>query len=67
MGQVEILRSDEEQRRGDAAAKPGAWQWLVERRRIGPVVRELEALSIRCSIASVSTLSRANERQRSLW
>ena len=29
--------------------------WLVERRRIGPVIRELRAQSIRCSGASVSS------------
>jgi hypothetical protein len=29
-------------RRAGGAWDPGARQWLIERRRIGPVIRELE-------------------------
>jgi hypothetical protein len=33
---------DELMRRAGAVWDPGARQWLIERRRIGPVIRELE-------------------------
>jgi hypothetical protein len=33
---------DELMRRAGGVWEPGARQWLVERRRIGPVIRELE-------------------------
>jgi hypothetical protein len=33
---------DELMRRAGAIWEPGARQWLIERRRIGPVIRELE-------------------------
>jgi hypothetical protein len=33
---------DELMRRAGGVWEPGARQWLIERRRIGPVIRELE-------------------------
>ena len=33
---------DELMRRAGGVCEPGARQWLVERRRMGPVIRELE-------------------------
>ena len=33
---------DELMRRAGGVWEPGAWQWPVERRRIGPAIRELE-------------------------
>ena len=33
---------DELMRRAGGLWEPGARQWLIERRRIGPVIRELE-------------------------
>ena len=33
---------DDLMRRAGAVWEPGARQWLIERRRIGPVIRELE-------------------------
>jgi hypothetical protein len=35
---------DELMRRAGGVWEPGARQWLVERRRIGPVIRELERI-----------------------
>src|SRR5690242_19000020 len=52
-------------RRAGGVWELAARQWLVERRRIGPVIHEFEGTSIRCSGASVSTLSRTNKRQSS--
>ena len=39
--------NDELMRRAGGVWEPGARQWLVERRRMGPVIRELERMSIR--------------------
>jgi len=42
-------------RKGRRRLGAGARQWLVQRRRIGRVIRELEPASIRCSGVSAFT------------
>jgi len=42
-------------RRAGGVWEPGARQWLIERRRIGPVIRELGRTLIRCSGSSAFT------------
>jgi hypothetical protein len=45
VGWVTVRQYDELMQRAGAVWEPGARQWLVQRRRIGPIIRELERWS----------------------